>query len=350
MHKPTAVVALLLAAGIAGCVGDDQASAMDLRGTADDAAQDWQADARLVGVVGLEAPGEWVDEIEQEAVDEPEDDEQRFFLLLVRRDADLGDGRAHAWLFTYHSMSADRIFAVVVSADGRIEETRDLGDPDDVDDDLGGEPIGEWRIDSDTAASTLHDEADNFTAEAAEGVIWFLTGESMDDDSDHAMWVAVPPEGGSIHFVDAVNGTYLGSFGYGDLFEFDLMGAETGHFQGSLAVLVAQSDDFAFTIHEAGHGELLVTLSLDPDMPLSQVTVRLTGPGVAQDATAGAMVSLPGASLAQIAVPEPEPGVYAIEVTLDEGAAQDFEVSYCATGLYIHIDLTGFNRDPCARI
>lgn len=342
---------------LAGCVrGSEGATALDLRAAAEREAMEWDADAVLVSALSAELDDETRRDL-NDAVAAGEiggngSDEDRaeavFAQAFAGSDGMPGDGRTNAWMYTF--AADDRQLTVLVDSDGDV-----LRLPGGFEGDLFGQgvvPVGDWRIDSDEATSTVRThnaKADDAMGAGTATVVYAL---GQEEDGEHPFWALLIEESGGedlgIYLVDATNGTYVGEFNLTELFLGLLRPAEIGRTGGQFAALVGDTASHSFAVVEDGHEELLVTLVLDPDLPLSSVTMTVTGPDGGDTASAGEVLTLLGESVGQLVFDAPTPGTYTVDVSMDVGALQNYEVLWCATGFYIDINVFG-GRDPCQR-
>lgn len=205
MTRNRGLVAVLLATlvaapALAGCLGSAQATAMDQRDPADDRAQQWDEDAQLAKIVGLEGntssgSGDGYDG--SAAYWEP-----------AREDDSVGDGRIAVWVYVYVSPNEPGKTFVVVVHDGEIEQTEE--------EDEDEQALPEFSVDSDEAAEIAAENNEGIaTAKDSENYgfvyhletnddgipTWFVAGGGGDDDGG----------GGGFVVIDARNGEVLES-------------------------------------------------------------------------------------------------------------------------------------------
>jgi hypothetical protein len=350
------VVLLLAATTLAGCSGGaDGATAMDLRAAAEREAREWDEDAVLAGVMSAELDANTSAELRTtldageggNESDGPSDEELAIAQAFSAADAEHGDGRAAAWMYSF--AAGNRSLLVIVDADGDA-----IRFPDSSEDDFlfgSGVAITEWNVDSDEAARTVSENSAQARASMARDDATLIYGLGQEEDEEHPVWIFFF-EGGSddlgIYLVDATNGTYLGEFNVTEFFEGLFLPAQVGSFAGQLVAVLGPSASHTFVLADDRHQELLVTLVLDPDLPLSSVTMTVTGPDDGGSVTTGEVLSI-GDSVGQVVLEMPAAGAYNVEVTMGIGVVQNYEVLWCATGFYLFIDIFG-GRDPCQRL
>lgn len=188
----------IVGVGFAGCLeapsflfaSDVEATAMEARGRADEAAATWRADARLVQAFALEMA---------------EADEE------VPADPAVGNGRATVWWFSYASGNDTAEWRV--AADGNVTLMEE--ESSDHEDDLA--PLGEWSVDSDRAIErALENESFRRVALAPNATL--AEGVGMEEGAAQWFFAAGSPEGLVFATVDARTGALLGveetSFGF----------------------------------------------------------------------------------------------------------------------------------------
>lgn len=201
-----ALAALVAAPALAGCLGSAQASAMEQKDPADDRAQEWDEEAQLSGIVGLEGnSSSW-----SSASGHYSGGSEADYWAPNREDDSPGDGEVAVWVYTYVSPNKPGEQFTVVVQDGEVEETG-VDDSDD-------EALPEFSVDSDEAAEIAREnnqgiaegqESDNYgfvyNLDVNEtGVpVWFVGGGGGDDDGG----------GGGIAVIDARNGDVIASHG-----------------------------------------------------------------------------------------------------------------------------------------
>lgn len=154
---------------LAGCIGTAQASAMEMRDPAQDLAEDWDSQATLVGVLGLEGGGGLMGFLQEDGWDDWSWDwdghtshhagDGAFHVqssddhwARAADDDSIGDGKCEVWAYRFISPSQPgKVYVVVLDRDGELLH-------DEVDDrESQDEPLGNWEIDSDEAAEIALD-------------------------------------------------------------------------------------------------------------------------------------------------------------------------------------------------
>lgn len=339
--RRAACLLILTALVASGCFASGSietfVAAQKHRDVADDAADRWDAQARLVGVQAIESNATH--------------DEQHPY-LTERPDPVPGDGRAQAWLYLYASDARpEDWYEVVVAANATVTHTNVTAADEEA------PAIVDWNVDSDAAAGTAADA--NATYRNASGkrgttVSFFLTmtetssrgnatdgnGTTNGGNGTDPVWIILVEGANESDLlfltVNARNGTYLGAFSPGD-FGFPFFGTgppeESGTFQGQLTVTEPQNAH-TFRLEKEGHENLHVKLRIDATAPQSEVNMTVEGPDGTTDATtwsAGAGSS----GEAGLIFGQPARGVWSVTVRLDSGLAQDYEVAWCAPGTFM---------------
>lgn len=349
------VVLLIVAAlGAAGCIGtvEAQSSTMELREKADEQAAAWDEDAQLVGVFGLEmAQPEGPEDDDgnessangtAEAEDAEADEEQDPFDQVARTaDEELKDGQAPAWLYSYQA--GNRSYHVAIAANGTI-----LAEETERDDDRET-PIEDWEVDSDEAADVVAENNETWSrTDDARSVMYGLGQNGTEEDP---VWFIVLFPGDAapiVYTVNATTGEYLGAHsiqipsfdvGFGGGFDGDDGGdgvpEEGGSDDGSVS-LAQPTAEHTFEVEQDGHPELGLELSLD-DPATSSVTATIEGP----DGTLGTIEADSMEPAAEGWWADPQPGEYTVTVELQEGATQDYAITWCAEG-----ESYGFGDNP----
>lgn len=196
--KRVLLAAALVAAATAGCVDDPRQGGAAIAGTvaherALEEARTWAADAELVLLSGVEAPG-------SHPATEREDDAR----LAVPADADVGDGRAPAWTALFYSEGENATLSVRVVGD-QVRALEPTGSPETP------VPLANWSVDSPEAAATALDERSFREAALAEGANVALT---LGTEGGEPVWTLKARSGAhggaTTARVHAVNGTLLG--------------------------------------------------------------------------------------------------------------------------------------------
>ncbi len=289
------------------------------RDAADVAASEWDAQARLVAVHGIES--------NQTSDDPPH--------LTGRSDPLVGDGRAHAWKYVFASQDRpDDGYHVTVAANGTVLDANVTEPGDDV------EPIVDWNVDSDEAARTVADE--NQTYRDATGrndttVVFFLGMGETDGDETDPVWLLLVEEdnGSDVLFVgvNARNGSYLGAVSPG-AFPFRVFPTsvpeESGTFESDVTVANPQNTH-TFELQHNGHESLSVSLRIGATAPGVELNMTVEGPAGTTGATTWT-ASAGSTGETAIGFGQPAAGQWTVTVRLDEGVAQDYAVAWCAPG------------------
>jgi hypothetical protein len=167
--RPLPVLAALLLAAVAGCVGapGKTMTARDGLGDAEDAAKDWAQgeDLHLLGLVAVE-PFQRVNHTSDDGEDSAE--------FVTHLDGDPGDGRAPAWAYGF--LAGDRCISVILAAGlGVLAEGYATCDGDDT--------VGDWPVDSSEAASILG-QRDDWPDLGPDGTYFWELGS----DDGQALW------------------------------------------------------------------------------------------------------------------------------------------------------------------
>lgn len=201
-----ALAALVASPVLAGCLGSAQASAMEQKDTADDRAQEWDGEAQLSGIVGLEGnASSW-----SHAAGHYSGGSDATYWDPNREDDSPGDGQVAVWVYTYVSPNEPGEQFTVVVRDGEVQETG-VDDSDD-------EALPDFSVDSDEAAEIAREnnqgiaegqDSDNYgfvynlDVNGTGVPVWFVGGGGGGDDGG----------GGGIVVIDARNGDVISSHG-----------------------------------------------------------------------------------------------------------------------------------------
>lgn len=203
-------VLFLAAPLLAGCVGSaSAASAREWQSPADEAAQEWDADAQLVNVIGVEGTfpvqlAAMLFDFHESAGEADWNDAQE--------DDEVGDGKARLWLYRYVAPEKDAAYLVVVAKNKVIHEAEDERRADDT-------PVGEWVLDSDAALDVAlgHNEALSAGVERERyGIGAILTRESADATPTWlvaGLGADLNGAGGGFVLIDATSGDIIASEG-----------------------------------------------------------------------------------------------------------------------------------------
>lgn len=173
------LLALLAAPALAGCAGETASGAtvLEHREAAEDRAAQWDEQARLSKVTGVEGR-----HAEHVAGDERLPEEEPFWAPAAN-DSDVGDGRSAVWAYEFASPSqSDTVLQVAVDAAGTVVSTST--EPRKAED----QPLPAGVLDSDEAAEI----AKQANAELREGLQKSDPGVSLhlvhEEDHGVAVW------------------------------------------------------------------------------------------------------------------------------------------------------------------
>ncbi|HUR63860.1 MAG TPA: hypothetical protein VM241_05190 [Candidatus Thermoplasmatota archaeon] len=347
--RPQALLfaALFLLSPLAGCLGGSTATANELTPRARAIARSWSPDAGLEAVVGVEMkelPAAARAALEQAGSESPEAQ------LLQYTDANVGDGRAGAWLFAFRS--GDRQLVLALDAGGRELLRHE-------DDTSSAEPLlGDVAIDSDRAMALAAAGNSSFAqarggavaatlmlVPAAAGPVWVLVlAGSFEGDGGDAAFAMVDATSGNVTASDDID-AFLDGAGSGGSAQAasrpsspfyhpaanrTFVRTETGSHQGTLT-LATPDQSTPFEVEEAGHGRVRLQLDLPRSLPPSQATAVVTGPD-GRTATLTFTASATGSSPATADLDAPAPGTYQVAIHLDAGVLQQYAFQWCAPG------------------
>lgn len=205
------LAAVLLATPVlAGCVGGaEAATAQQEQSTAEDHAQDWAADATLVGIVGVEGNvfNQQMGQGMMETACEGD------YWDRAQEDGDVGDGYSEFWVYIFDSEEKSGLRAIALDANGELVQECTNEDTD------GMMPVGEWSVDSDEATETAI-EANEGLAKGLESDYHGLAMILLNDPQhENAVWRIAggggdaSGGGGGFAVVDAVTGEVLDTQG-----------------------------------------------------------------------------------------------------------------------------------------
>lgn len=335
-----ALAALLLS----GCAGPT-ASARSLLSAAQNEAEEWSSDARLVNVVGIEVSNGT--ELRKELEDEGEIDDAEFVLADDER---TGDGLAAAWGYTFTSQRLGKLLGLVLDGSGTVIvrserplSSRGSDQPIDLD---------AWRIDSDEAWSLLPITTDGKRPAAS-----LLTqggdlgaGSLGLKEPEHPYWLLFSGEEfeeASLFFVNAFNGTVVN---FKDLLEqiiLEFVVSEFGSEAGRATVLDG-TVTHRFTLQQ-NHTRLAVAVTPDlTTLPTQTGTLTLRHPDGAESQFP--VRSRLDAASSRLVLDQAEAGTYEATFTLDAppaGVLLDYQFSFCTDGL---VFLDFFRPDACAAL
>lgn len=131
---------VLFVPALSGCLVA-QATAMEHQDDAEDIARDWDADARLLHIMGMEGRGDmangmggWEGDASGAEV-----------WTRTEQDDEVGDGHAEVWAYHFRNGAGTEDLFVMLDRDGK-EIQRETAEPED-----DAEPIGDYDVDSDEA-------------------------------------------------------------------------------------------------------------------------------------------------------------------------------------------------------
>jgi hypothetical protein len=201
------VAGLFVSLALAGCLAS-AATAQSVQPDADAYAQSWDADARLVAIIGLEGRSA---ELASMGLDWMSDEDEHW--ERAEADPEPGNGQAEVWVFSYHG-SEDRALHVVLDGKGEILDAFEEARLTDL------LPVGDYQVDSDEAMSIAMSENEGLQ-DARErdsfGVMSMLARPMEDYDPT---WVIMggfgdfrEGAGGGFVVIDAMTGEVLFSHG-----------------------------------------------------------------------------------------------------------------------------------------
>jgi hypothetical protein len=244
-----ALAAVLAAPAFAGCLGSAQASAMDQEGAAEDRARQWDEDAQLALVMGVEgdfaaamsgnysysgwsgsgwggsSSSGWGDSgwdgsrgddlrTRESRQAETQQDSSSSYWQRAEEDDSRGDGEAVVWMYLFVSPNKpEKVFKVVVDEEGEILDAEE----EDREGDLAA--LGEWSVDSDRAAEIAVENNDGIQAASESENDHFFYILDDQDDHENPVWgiAAVGGDesggGGGYVEIDAQTGDVLESEG-----------------------------------------------------------------------------------------------------------------------------------------
>lgn len=321
MRTHLLVLVALLAAPLAGCLDDGEASeepasARELRDVADRRALEWSQMARLEAVFALEGdPATLNEHTPLDGIPE-----------LPNETESPGEGRPSAWAFLYRGLEEG--LGVVVHANGSLASTFEH-EPSE------GGTIDDWSVDARQAAATAAEELDAWPP--ANGSLFYSL--NWQKGSEDPVWVlgAVTGEGEmATARVDAATGERLGPVEGHSAVAFlpppgsrDCEPAEASH-AGSIEGSFEETGGNAsreLSVPGPCYEQLVVRLELDqPATSRVNATLRaLGGPrvnlstDVGEPADEGAWARAWG-------------GDHSLEVVHLVGGPQDYSVHWCGVG------------------
>lgn len=218
---PLAAPVLLMSTLLAGCTapgfGGGSATASSLEPQARSEARDWDSDAELVAIIGVEGAlgedqmddmGGWGDEAAIRAL-----------LQRAASDDNIGDGKCEFWAYLYQAAGQDQMVVVVVNRTG--------GDPWVIefpkDEDNDQMPIGDYDVDSDEALKIAKEASEGLRDGLARDNAGVMAALGRDESHPNPAWVIMAgggdDQGGDMGFVivDAKTGEVIAQFGWDDM-------------------------------------------------------------------------------------------------------------------------------------
>ncbi len=189
MTRQALLVLPLLVALFAGCTGVGGATALGLRSVADGAAADWDSNAQLVSVFGLEAnitlPPAAREAIREQAQKQADTNPEA--ILAILSDPAVGDGVAPGWGYAY--LSSKGVYGVLVGADRSILYSKQVANSTEAESGMAQieksgidlrAALNAWTIDSDKASANLAAANSTFAQQVGKPnqvATWFLNPE-----------------------------------------------------------------------------------------------------------------------------------------------------------------------------
>lgn len=280
--RPLPVLAALLFAAVAGCVGapGKTMTARDGLGDAEDAAKGWAKgeDLHLLGLVAVE-PFQRVNYTSGDGEDSAE--------FVTHLDGNPGDGKAPGWAYGF--LAGDRCISIILAAGlGVLAEGYETCDGDDT--------VGDWSVDSGEAASILG-RRDDWPDLGPDGTyfwelgpddgkaLWTVAGTGQDGESVHAV---VDARSGEVLAVEQGSGEDFGVLAEPRPAPSAPGGSGSDEDQDSATTLVA-GESIAAGVDLGGVGGLVLELSARTTV--QGMTLLVEGPaGVIDETPVGGMV------------------------------------------------------------
>lgn len=227
---PILMVALVAAPALSGCL-TAQATAMQYQDTAHARAQDWDPDAELAGIFGVEGTFgamfggvPWMGPSPQMSGSMDWDGSgpgasaqsqhgEKAYWSRAREDPNVGDGRTEFWIYGFVAEGRSEAFYVVVDRDGEVLDTGTTARDEDT------VPVGQYNVDSDRALQIAKDANQGLEEGLDSENFGLVMGLKRDADQDHARWFVAggggdeSGGGGGFVVIDAVTGEVLESQG-----------------------------------------------------------------------------------------------------------------------------------------
>lgn len=324
------VAAILLTVGCIGAVAEGT-PAMEHRDTADERAQEIDAEGELLSVNAFET--------NQTPEDVPQNPQGPSPADVVHDDR-IGDGGPPAWVYEYRLDNAT--LDVIVSDDGTVlHEERD----DDVEEDAV--PLGDWEVTSVEAVDIVQDNNASWTI-SEEGMAFYHLSREDDEETEEVgdpiwrMGRVSMDSGLMVASVNAMTGEFLGaesvdfggtipsfSFGSGGSGDGDGSPPQEGNtFSGTVGI-VEDTSEHSFEIGLEEHPSLGVGIVLD-DAGAGTVQATIEGP----DGDLGTLEVDSDDPIDSQRWAEPTTGEYTITVELQDGVEEDYGVAWCAEGAF----------------
>lgn len=233
LKVPLLLVSLLLVSPmLSGCL-TAQATALQYRDTAHARADEWDQDAVLAGIFGVEGtstmgwmgPGvtwdwQWSGSTGfsgfgggSSGMSAQGEVSKESYWARAEEDPNVGDGRAEFWVYAFVAEGRQEAFFVVVDRDGQVIDTGTAErDADMV-------PVGPWNVDSDRALEIAKDNNQGIEEGLDSENFGLMMALGRRNTSEHAKWLVVggggdsSGGGGGIVIIDAVTGEVLMSEG-----------------------------------------------------------------------------------------------------------------------------------------
>jgi hypothetical protein len=191
----------LLVPALAGCstLAADEPTAAEHRDEARDRALEWNEDAQLVRIVGVEGShGEGYAGVD----DKPDNGT---FWRAALDDGDVGDGRCAVWAYRFVAPDEGSVFQVVVDGDGEIVSATPRGSASQA------APLPEDVIGSDEAVATARDASEGLDRGLDSDGAGLTVQLMHDPEEDAPVWRIAGgggpgPHGGGMIVLDARTG------------------------------------------------------------------------------------------------------------------------------------------------
>lgn len=195
---------------VSGCLGSAQAAAGDHRAEATELARQWDPEASLVGVVGLEGQG-WPAHL---LPDSARSDGEASHWDGAEADRSVGDGRAVVWAYRFVSQAdPSQLHVIVLNDEGDLLKAYDRPWAREL------RPLEDWSVSSEEAAEIARETNDGVQRALdsqdhamilslahprdRQAAVWFVAGGGGDDQG----------AGGGLVILDAATGEVLENHG-----------------------------------------------------------------------------------------------------------------------------------------